>query len=267
MDALRNTVDTFASDIFKVAKQGTFGASFLTFGREKTRKLGTAFLISNYGKVLCTSHQFADVGKSDLKKLKIRLDSENGYSFARYKRNLNSIDIVLLEVEGGASGLPAGTQELSLSDETLFEIGSPILILSYPAFQAEFKTEKDTSHLLDVKWSPVGREASIAGRHRSGLLLLDFALCDGMSGSPVINAKTGKVIGVLNGGVEDEVTTVDRTKKYHTRLDFSTVIPISSFERQLEDLYTDVSMGQMILPLSGKNVIEMSAQKEGLLRN
>ena len=103
-------------------------------------------------------------------------------------------DVAALKVNDPPSVEPYNP--LSIASDAAFSVGDEVYIAGYPFPDVLQGYYGLTSPMLVVKKGVVG--AKIAGRNGKGpLIILDVIWDMGMSGGPVIHARTGKVIGVI----------------------------------------------------------------------
>ena len=157
--------------------------------------LGTGFIATKHGLVVTADHVIFDEQKNRVYKnlfcswptypepIWFRLSITK-----RFKQGAKGRDIALLQIipDSRVKSYPF----LEIGDE--FEIGDPVLIIGFPlVFERIYH------------W-PLFRRGIIAStRYKyqdSRVIVLDLPAVDGYSGSPVINLRNKKVVGIIKGG-------------------------------------------------------------------
>lgn len=157
--------------------------------------LGTGFIATKSGLVVTADHVIFDEQKNRVYKnlfcswptypepIWFRLSITK-----RFKQGAKGRDIALLQIipDSRVKSYPF----LEIGDE--FEIGDPVLVIGFPlVFERIYH------------W-PLFRRGIIAStRYKyqdSRVIVLDLPAVDGYSGSPVINLRNKKVVGIIKGG-------------------------------------------------------------------
>lgn len=157
--------------------------------------LGTGFIATKHGLVVTADHVIFNEQKNRVYKnlfcswptypepLWFRLSITK-----RFKQGAKGRDIALLQIipDSRVKSYPF----LEIGDE--FEIGDPVLITGFPLVFEKI-----------YHW-PLFRRGTIAStRYKyqdSRVIVLDLPAVDGYSGSPVINLRNKKVVGIIKGG-------------------------------------------------------------------
>lgn len=157
--------------------------------------LGTGFIATKRGLVVTADHVIFNEQKNRVYKnlfcswptypepLWFRLSITK-----RFKQGAKGRDIALLQIipDSRVKSYPF----LEIGDE--FEIGDPVLITGFPLVFEKI-----------YHW-PLFRRGTIAStRYKyqdSRVIVLDLPAVDGYSGSPVINLRNKKVVGIIKGG-------------------------------------------------------------------
>lgn len=143
--------------------------------RNGSSKSGSGFLINNR-RILTNHHVIKNA-------LEIEVSTTSGdKSSARVMDYDSDLDIASLILEKPVDAIPA-----KVGDSDQVELGTPVLVLGYPAGPALGKEPTITSGIL----------SSIRPNENPEWFQIDAAVNPGNSGGPLIRKDTGEVIGVV----------------------------------------------------------------------
>lgn len=173
-------------------------AAVLHIGVEKTNSSGTAFLISKDGYALTCAHVVEGaeeivanviVGDGYCNK-KFENFGVYDVGFGEVIYTNKQLDIALLKTEY------CGSEFLEIEERKLLpELGEEVVVFGYPLGYELPQTNKFGPNISFYK----GYVASNQVQNGNSITFLDINVKSGNSGSPVISAKTGKVIGIISG--------------------------------------------------------------------
>lgn len=173
-------------------------SAVLHIGVEATGSSGTAFLISEDGYALTCAHVVEGA-----KEVCANVIAGDGYltkgfedfgiydvGFGEVRYSNKKLDIALLRTEY------CGSQYLSIEQDPLLpEIGEEVVVFGYPLGYEMPKTNKFGPNISFYK----GYVSSNQVKNGNSITFLDIDVKSGNSGSPVISARTGKVMGIISG--------------------------------------------------------------------
>jgi len=175
---------------------------------------GSGFLFNNKGDIITNAHV---INRTDA--IYVRTADAQIYPAAVVGMS-EDVDIALLRVP------QLGDQRLDIADEALTEIGDEVIALGSPhGFQ-------NTVTLGII--SGMERQFSIDGYDYSNVYQISAQITQGNSGGPLIDRKTGKIIGINSAGTEDGL------------IGFS--IPIHDVIDQLEQWSNETQNDQLDFP-------------------
>ena len=175
---------------------------------------GSGFLFYNKGDIITNAHV---INRTDT--IYVRTADAQIYPAAVVGIS-EDVDIALLRVP------QLGEQRLDIADEALTEIGDEVIALGSPhGFQ-------NTVTLGII--SGMERQFSIDGYDYSNVYQISAQITQGNSGGPLIDRKTGKIIGINSAGTEDGL------------IGFS--IPIHDVIDQLEQWSNETQNDQLDFP-------------------
>ncbi len=175
---------------------------------------GSGFLFNNKGDIITNAHV---IEKAD--SIYVRTAGAQIYPAAVIGIS-KDVDIALLRVPQLAN------QSLDMADEAFTEIGDEVIALGSPhGFQ-------NTVTLGII--SGMERQFSVDGYDYSNVYQISAQITQGNSGGPLIDRKTGKVIGINSAGTEDGL------------IGFS--IPINDVIEQLEQWSNEAQNDQLDFP-------------------
>jgi len=175
---------------------------------------GSGFLFNSKGEIITNAHV---INRTDT--IYVRTADAQIYPAAVVGIS-EDVDIALLRVP------QLGEQRLDIADEALTEIGDEVIALGSPhGFQ-------NTVTLGII--SGMERQFSIDGYDYSNVYQISAQITQGNSGGPLIDRKTGKIIGINSAGTEDGL------------IGFS--IPIHDVIDQLEQWSNETQNDQLDFP-------------------
>ncbi|MFA1818739.1 S1C family serine protease [Virgibacillus oceani] len=181
---------------------------------ENSTITGSGFLFNNKGDIITNAHV---INRTDA--IYVRTADAQIYPAAVVGIS-EDVDIALLRVPQLAN------QRLNISDEAFTEIGDEVIALGSPhGFQ-------NTVTLGII--SGMERQFTIDGYDYSNVYQISAQITQGNSGGPLIDRKTGKVIGINSAGTEDGL------------IGFS--IPIHDVYEQLEQWSNETPNDQLDFP-------------------
>lgn len=174
---------------------------------------GTGFIVSSCGYCLTCAH----VVKNS-REFYVRISGNNSFDIFQaelFSVNEN-IDMAVLKLEKGKY------QNCALMDIPQREIGNDIIILGYP-FGKIVSDNYDSLSLSLTK----GYVSSWQKRNNLEYALLDISAKAGNSGSPVVDLKSGRIIGILCGSI------IQDSGKLREEINY--MYPISYFYSELTE--------------------------------
>lgn len=145
--------------------------------------LGSGFLYNNLGDIVTNAHVVANA-----KKVLVKTSDSKEYSGAVIGIS-NQIDIAVVRVPG-----LKGTEPLTIARNRKAEIGDEVLALGSPLGLQNTVTTGIISG--------IDRDLDIEPFHYEDVYQISAPIAPGNSGGPLVNSKTGEVLGINSAGIE-----------------------------------------------------------------